>query len=177
MSTDADNGEKSAKEKRKRHLRVADESGEPDGRPLVRITTQIETVMQQAIAALASEPDVYERDLELVHIVRAAEIEASRRANVPPDTPTIRRMHPATLRARLSRCAKWERYDAKSGEWVPAVPPDNVVIGIINEGQWPGIRSIAGIVEAPALRPDGSAFERAGYDPITGFLYFPNANF
>ena len=39
-------------------------------------------------------------------------------------------------------------------------------------GQFP-VAPIAGIVDAPILRPDGSLHTEAGYDPVTGYFYAP----
>jgi hypothetical protein len=43
--------------------------------------------------------------------------------------------------------------------------------------EWPGIRPVEGISPTPVLRPDGSIHQSAGYDPKTGVLYEPLAEF
>lgn len=39
--------------------------------------------------------------------------------------------------------------------------------------EWPGLPALAGIVEAPVLRADGSVLQEPGYDPATRLYYRP----
>jgi putative DNA primase/helicase len=49
---------------------------------------------------------------------------------------------------------------------------------LLARGKWrPHLRELAGIVEAPALRPDGSVLSRPGFDEETGLLYLPSEEF
>jgi hypothetical protein len=41
-------------------------------------------------------------------------------------------------------------------------------------GHWPHVPPLAGIVETPTLRGDGSLIDRAGYDVASGLYYDPN---
>jgi hypothetical protein len=43
--------------------------------------------------------------------------------------------------------------------------------------QWPGVRHLEGIIEAPTMRPDGSLLVTPGYDDLTGLLYLPSGKF
>jgi hypothetical protein len=145
--------------------------------PSIRIGTELHDVVDQAIEALRADDDLYQRDGCLVHVVRATSAEADTDASVVADTPQIRRMAIPTLRERLTRVAHWERYDKRSEEWVRVIPNDPIVHATTNRGMWDGLRPIVGIIEAPALRPDGTIITTPGYDAQTGFLYVPNAEF
>jgi hypothetical protein len=42
---------------------------------------------------------------------------------------------------------------------------------------WPGVRALLAVVSSPTLRPDGTILQTPGYDPATGLLYRPNAEY
>jgi hypothetical protein len=65
------------------------------------------------------------------------------------------------------------------GEMVlePVHPPAWLVAGVHERGEWPGLRPIEAVVESPVLRPDGTILDAPGYDPATGLLSEPNAEF
>src|SRR4051812_38627121 len=116
-----------------------------EGRPVISVTTEIAQVVDLGIGALATDPDVYQRDGYLVHVVRTTEGEAT--AQVLAGTPQIRRMAAATLLERLTRVARWVRGNQQR----PAVPPASVVQAILARGEYPRIRPLVGILEAPSL--------------------------
>jgi hypothetical protein len=146
-----------------------------DERPTIEISTLLHVVVDQAIDALKYDLDVYQRDGELVRIVRVAETEAD--AAHLAGTPQIRRIVPATLTEHLTRNARWIRLDRRSGRMVETVPASAVVHAVAARGEYLGIRPIVGIAESPMLRPDGSIMQDAGYDGSTGYVYLPNAEF
>jgi hypothetical protein len=47
----------------------------------------------------------------------------------------------------------------------------------LKPGDWPGIRYLAGVSDAPILRSDGSVWQTAGYDQRTGVLFEPTGQF
>src|SRR5262249_48617987 len=69
------------------------------------------------------------------------------------------------------------RFDGRSGGWVPTLPPAWAVQALAARGQWPGLRMLEGIVEAPALRLDGTVLDTPGYDVDTGLLFEPTIDF
>lgn len=146
-----------------------------DDRPVVRVSVELHEVVDQAVATLSRDPDLYQRDGELVHVVRLAEDEAD--ALALAGTPAIRTVTLATLRERLTRLALWERYDGRAKDYRPCIPPDIVTSAVAARGEFRGVRPIVGIAEAPLLSADGSVFERPGYDSATGYVYLPNADF
>lgn len=44
-------------------------------------------------------------------------------------------------------------------------------------GEWPGIRHLLGVSDAPVLRDNGSIWQKPGYDPVTCVLYDPATTF
>ncbi len=50
-------------------------------------------------------------------------------------------------------------------------------LAVLARGEYPGVRPLVGILEAPSIRPDGSIIQRPGYDRSTGYLYAPTEDF
>ncbi len=86
-------------------------------------------------------------------------------------------MQAATLRERLTRVVRFEKYNEKKKGWVGALPSEAVVQALLARGDYPGIRPLVGIIEAPSMRPDGSIIQTPGYDKTTGYLYVPSGEF
>lgn len=151
-------------------------ANDPDDRPTIRLVTgQLHDAIEQGIAALRADPDLYQRETTLVHVTQVtADEEAVTQGEFREGTPQIHVMSVNTLRERLTRYARWVRFSARAGNWVPAEPPNDVVRGIADRKGWPTLRRLTGILEAPSLRPDGSVIDRPGYDAATGFLYVPS---
>ena len=82
----------------------------------------------------------------------------------------IRTQH---LVERLTRIVDFQRYDARSRSFKSIDCPSNVAAAYLQRtGQWQ-LRHLAGITNAPTLRPDGSILDQPGYDTATGILYSP----
>ena len=140
-------------------------------RPVIRLSTEIHDVITQACAALANDRNVFTRGPILVDIVRATK--ADEDSFVPAGGPRIRTIPPATMRERLTRCAIFEKFDKRSDDYVPTIPSDHVVGGVVARGEYPMVRPILGVLEAPSMRPDGTIIQERGYDARTGYLYEP----
>src|SRR5262249_51409369 len=107
-------------------------------------------------------PRLFTRGLDLVRIVADDE-----------QRPVIQPLEVMALRGELARCAAWRAVD-KKGDRRPTHPPMAVahdVRTLPERGE--GFPSLAGVIEAPALRPDGSIITRHGYDPATRLWYEP----
>ena len=136
-----------------------------DERPVIRLVARdFHKQVDEGIAALRTEPDVYARDHDLVHVTHATQADESGEArpdgerSIIAGTPKIHTMAPATLRVRLSHCARWEKpVRTKDGEtWALCEPPRSIIEAIHAAKVWPGLRTLRGIIEAPSLRPDGT---------------------
>jgi hypothetical protein len=63
--------------------------------------------------------------------------------------------------------AEYEKFDARSKDWVRINPPLQVAqILLSRQGKW-RFPVVAGIITTPTLRPDGSLLTAPGYDPAT----------
>jgi len=143
-------------------------------RPEIRITTDVETVVDAAEAAmLASEKvEIFQRGGEQVRVVRdgAKEVRGLLRS---VGAPIVARVPEPHLFELMDRSARWLKWSRSAKDWVNALPPKWAVQVLAGRGSW-SFPYLEGVTEFPALRPDGSVLERPGYDLETGLLYEPN---
>jgi len=143
-----------------------------DERPIVKVGTDLKDAVDRVSLALAADPDLYQREGALVRVTR----------DPASGVPTIRPHTLATLRVRIAeftRMQRWEaaKKDPNGGDWVDCLPPDTVTKAVLEQSEWTGPRMLRGILEAPALRPDGTVLDAPGYDPATGYLLLPTTKF
>jgi len=144
-----------------------------DRRPDVILTPDVHLTTEAILNGLKADPELYQRGGSLSHVIRAEREEPG----IEPGSPVVRAAPLSWLVDRTSahvRCVRWngkfKRYDATS-------PPSARVLAVKERGAWPGIRELRGVIEAPAMRPDGSVIQAAGYDAATRYLFEPNAKF
>lgn len=138
------------------------------------VDADLHLAVADAAAALADHPRVFQRDAQLVHVVRSAEPEAG----IAPGAPILRALGAALLRSCLSEVAEFSRPAKRDdGDERQIAPPADVAAAVAELGHWPGVHPIVGVAEAPYLRPDGSIAQTPGYDPQTGYLYEPSVAF
>lgn len=161
------------------HLWVAGGGGgassSADERPAIRIRTDLHLTVDAFVSALARAPDLYQRDGELVRVLRAEETDERR--GIVPGAPLIRPLELATLRDLASRVARWERWDGRNQEWNATRPDTHAVQAVHARGSWPTVRPLSGFTETPVMRPDGSILSAEGYDPATGLVLCPSCAF
>lgn len=145
-----------------------------DPRPSIFVNTEVHRMVGQAIAALALDKNIYSRGASLVHVVRDAA--APKSVCRPVGAVSVRAMTAPVLLEALSRAARWQKKDRK-GVVVPSRPDLDTIKALRDRGAWPGILPLRGVIEAPALRADGTVIETAGYDEQTGFLFAPSAEY
>jgi len=156
----------------------------------------------ECIDALGGDPNLYQRQGELVRIVREPDrvIPATERDPrdphahldhrqgstivLRPGTPRIVSAVPVLLE-RADLAANWEAWKAKpgkkekgerGGDWVPADPHPTVVRQVATRQDWPTIRPIRGILETPCLAPSGRIILAPGYDEETGHVLIPSCD-
>ena len=133
-----------------------------DDRVEIVISTDEAVVNESVIQALAKDDQLYQRAGKLVHVVSGANHDSIDR---PEDVPRVLSISLAGLRERLTRVTRFvtvcESEDGE-GETMPAHPPKWCYEAIAARGEWSGIRSLAGVVTAPVLRPDASVLNAAG---------------
>ena len=137
------------------------------GRPTVPIGHRpLEDMTADALAALkkANEPArTFVREGRLTRVVR----DEQGRAVVEP-------MGEDALRGTLARSATFGRPN-KDGELKAVAPPLEVVRDVRALGEWPDLPQLVGLVEAPAMRSDGSVLSTPGYDRASGLYYSPSS--
>jgi hypothetical protein len=144
----------------------------PRDLPVLRLSHEEHELNTAAIQAVVSHPNVFQRGGALVRVARSAS--AARGLTRPPQTPSIAPIPLAVLRSYLTEVARFERWMKTEDRYVPDHPWDWLVRAVHGFGDWPGVRPIEFVTEAPVLRPDGSLVDQPGYDAATGVLYEPN---
>jgi hypothetical protein len=76
---------------------------------------------------------------------------------------------PALVRA-LAGAATWERFDARSENWVRIDPPSRHAAVLFDSTSYHHLPVLSGLARQPYLRPDGSLMTAAGYDPTTSMF-------
>lgn len=148
-------------------------------RPSIVITPEEHEVIDLAVGAIGADDTIYQRGNMLVTILHGVS-RADKAVERPKGTPRIAALPSASLRERMTRFATWHKLrKTRDGglEAVPSHPPDWAVSGVSARGEWPRIRPIEAVVEAPTMRPDGSILDRPGWDRATFLYYEPNADF
>ncbi|MGL5096943.1 MAG: toprim domain-containing protein, partial [Planctomycetia bacterium] len=135
-----------------------------DPRTKIVVTHDYAVVNDETLAALADGcAALYSRGGRLVRIVRPV-------ANRPPQ---IAEVVPETLRELVSTVAVFvEESDGKEDDAEKKrTPAPRNEKALLARGEYPGFRFLAGVATAPTLRPDGSVFDRPGYDPESGLFH------
>lgn len=142
------------------------------------------------VESLRSDPNIFVRDKELVHVTRYTEEDSlasewtddrgrTQRA-VVPGSPRIHTMEVDELAVRMGTWAHWTKpVKVKGGfEDVPFDPQVTHARAIRAKKHWPGIPHLKGVAETPFPRPDLSMVQGAArYDRATGYLYEPSITF
>ncbi len=147
------------------------------GLPDIRITVQQHLVNDAAARALGRDDDLFQRAGLLVHVIRSPDKSKTTGLQRPPAAPHIKPLPLAVLRERLTAVASWSKFNKTEHAWMPAHPPDWSVAALHARGTWMVVRPIAGVVEVPVLRPDGSVLDEPGYDDSTELLFEPSAEY
>lgn len=140
----------------------------PKRRTVQVVPGELPAAVDQAEAALYEQcPDIFQRAGAIVRPVRAlVDVAGGDKAN-SVRLSAVSKHH---LAERLTAAAGWEKYDGRAGDFVPIDCP--MVIAetyLARDGSW-RLRSLAGIIDAPTLRQDGSILSGEGYDAATGLL-------
>ena len=143
------------------------------GLPVIKVNNrQLREVSNEALTALQNAnrpPLLFVRSGQMVSV---AEDENGRHF--------IAELGESAMRGRLARVANFCKIvkDGDSFREVDCNPPIEVVRDILSlpSTDW-GFPGLQGVVEAPALRSDGSIIQEPGYDQLTGLYYAPHPDF
>lgn len=144
-------------------------------RPLVDATACGTDAVRQAIAALGEDPEAYTRAGLIVRVSRDGGGEG-RSIHADP-SPRIEPVPLSILGCRLADAARYLAPGPRGGEPREGPPPEWLPKAVRDAGDYAGVRRLAGITEAPTLRPDGSVLQSPGWDGATALLYEPSDEF
>jgi hypothetical protein len=116
-------------------------------------------------------PTIYQRAGRLCRVARIETKVTWRGASVPAKSLTIIEVELDWLVPEMTRVARFTRFDRRTGKERFIDAPREVAAGLLaNVGAWK-FPTLAAIIEAPTLRPDGSVVDELGYDAQTGILF------
>ena len=135
---------------------------------LHRLATEAENAILDANLA------IYQRGSDLVRPITREVSAAKGRQTF---TAALQTLDVAALLDLYCQTARWEKFDARAMDWVPANPPKDVAaIHLSRAGRW-AVPTIAGVVTTPTMRPDGSILSASGYDRATRLFHFADPAF
>lgn len=139
-------------------------------------------------------PEIFVNDRQLPDMTRDA-LEALRKANDPPflflrsgqitaiqkdekGRNVIVKVNYDLLKGIIARTGKFFRtyFDRNKDERIIECPPSKDLtkdVAVMNPSLL-GLPPLEGLIEVPALRPDGSILQSPGYDRSTGLVYLPD---
>lgn len=138
-----------------------------DVRPRIVLGPDEHRVVDDAGALLRTVDEVYVRARRLVRVCIAEADTEHRGITRRAGSPAIELLPRPSLREIVTRYARVVTLSPE-GEEKAAHPPAWLVDALDSRGRWPGLRDIAGVVESPLMRPDGSILATSGYDASTG---------
>ena len=126
-----------------------------------------EVVDQAEKALLDARAGIYQRGAMLVRPGRVL-VSVPHRGEV--EALRILEVGAHTLVEEMTKTASWKRYDARARKLVPITAPMQVAETYRQRtGRWE-VPVLAGVLNAPTLREDGSILAAEGYDPRSGLL-------
>jgi hypothetical protein len=149
----------------------------PSERPEIVISTDISDMVDRTESAmLRAGVGIYQRAGLLVRVTRGPSAQARRIAR-DADAPAIQAAPKAWVREATSQTARWVKIDTTNGceDRKDALPPPWAVDTLMDRGSWQ-FPWLAGVIETPCLRADGTVLDQHGYDTRTGLLYHPTAD-
>lgn len=132
--------------------------------PEIRVGTDLDGMTTRSIEALGAEPNTYQRGGLLVEVAHDAP--KPKLCLTDNGAPRFRAITTPALTRKLSTCARFVR--RKKDDFVPCLPPENVVNAILASVDHGRVPVATGIVSHLVLRADGSIATQRGYDPLTG---------
>ena len=130
-------------------------------KPTIRVMAgEIHRVVDAAERELAQSRRHYQRGGLIVTVVTDPGTRETRVQDIS---------QPALVRA-LAGAATWEKFDARSADWMRTDPPARHAAVLFDSTSYHHLPVLSGLARQPYLRPDGSLMMAAGYDPSTGMF-------
>ncbi|WP_227657482.1 DUF7146 domain-containing protein, partial [Candidatus Magnetaquicoccus inordinatus] len=148
------------------------ETDRPTDKPVITVVggNLHEIVVRTELALIQAEKDeCFQRGGMLVRVAKLPKTEVRRNEiRREEGALAILPVDQAWIELTLVKHMHFEKWDARRGKMVRIDCPPTVSRSILaRSGDWP-FPSLAGIIEAPTIRPDGSILEKTGYDHRTG---------
>ncbi len=144
-------------------------SPDDNHRPKIQVGSgEVAATVDAAEAALMEAGiDLYQRGSFLV---RPGIVSTSSDAELDTSVQRIFEVGDYALAEMMAQAAVWEKYDARSRSWTRIDVPLKIATTYKQRvGHWK-LPVLAGIINAPTLRRDGSLLAKPGYDTQTGLL-------
>lgn len=142
-----------------------------DDRPVIDCTAgRRDRVVDASIATFGAHPAVYVRNGQLVRVVRADKLTQQDRLRTDADRLLISGCSAEWASTELARRVQFQKWDRRGRKFVACDPPSWTAPAMLADGEFDGVRPLAGVTSAPVLRPDGSVWSAPGYDKATGML-------
>jgi hypothetical protein len=138
-------------------------------RPTIRIVAgEIAAAVGAAERALiVAGLDIYQRG---TFVVRPGLVPISIKNGRSINAQRILEVGDHALVEAMTVAADWEKYDGRHRQWVKTDAPQKVAVTYKERvGHW-RLPVLAGIINGPTLRADGTVLAAPGYDPSTGLL-------
>lgn len=116
---------------------------------------------------------VFVRGGVLVHAIENDNLDANGRL-------TVRDLPPCLVRERITQACSLvaEKNTKEEIDVAPIRPPSWLIEAVCRRGTYGGaVRPLAGVVQSPTIRVDGSIVQIPGYDSRTGLIYRPSVAF
>jgi putative DNA primase/helicase len=129
---------------------------------------------EKVLVKNATSLKVFQRGSEVVRIITLESSDNHHGLLRPHGTVQLASVSAINLRETLERLIDFHRPDPKTGETKPTDCPSRVPATYLSRiGNW-NIPMLAGVIEAPILRPDGTMLTTPGYD-ASSELYLDSA--
>lgn len=128
-------------------------------------------IVRQAEAEMIFGGGVYQRSGDLVRVVRHDfQVGGGIRDGLPLGALRLCEITPYWLTERFALAARWKRWQEREQEWRSIDPPQQYATTYLSKtGQWRA-PVLAGIIECPTLRQDGTLLSKIGYDAQSGLF-------
>lgn len=128
---------------------------------VIRVSAgELDRVVDAAERELAASGRYYQRGNLIVRVLTDP---GSQETRIKPLTGNA-------LTRALSECANWERYDGRTGDFVPSDPPARHTSVLFDAEAYNHLPVLQGIARQPYLRADGSLMTEAGFDAASGMF-------
>lgn len=130
-------------------------------KPMIRVAAgELSRVVDAAEKELGASGRYYQRGNLVVRVLTDPGTQAT----------AIKPVTGNALTRALSECANWERYDARSEDFVPTDPPARHTSVLFDAEAYNHLPVLQGIARQPYLRADGSLMTGAGFDAASGMF-------